>query len=55
MCVVLYITGMELTNCTKTNCEATFNYIPTRQFPTLCIEHSADADRDNGWTPENSQ
>ena len=46
---------MELTNCTHTNCQATFFHNPNRQTPTLCIEHAADADRDNGWTPENSQ
>jgi hypothetical protein len=44
-----------LTTCTETNCPATFNYIAERNFPTLCLEHAADADRTNGWTPENSQ
>jgi hypothetical protein len=48
-------TETQLTTCTAGNCPATFNYIAERQFPTLCLEHAADASRDNGWPPENSQ
>ena len=45
---------MTLTNCTTENCKAEFIYIASRQHPTLCIDHSADASRNSGWTPENS-
>lgn len=32
-----------------------FFYVPARQFPTLCLDCSADADRNaHGWSPENS-
>ena len=47
--------GVELTNCTHKGCHAEFCWVPSRQFPTLCIEHAADADRDaNSWNPFNS-
>lgn len=45
----------HLTTCTETNCSAKFYYIPERAYPTLCIEHSDDALRADGWAPENSQ
>lgn len=46
---------MTLTTCTEGTCTAEFFLNTARQFPTLCMDHSATAARQvNGWTPENS-
>lgn len=37
-------------------CPAEFVYIAERDYPTLCLDHAADASRNlDGWTPANSQ
>lgn len=45
----------ELITCDHDGCTASFAHVPARQFPNLCLDHAADADRDaNGWNPGNS-
>jgi hypothetical protein len=48
-------TTQNLIHCDHEDCTAEFFLVPARQFPTLCLDHSDQADREaNGWTPENS-